>query len=82
MPSTITSWGRYPIIKGEELFFKEENDLLPYLSEKEQITPRGNARSYGDSSLGNVVVNSIKYSAVIDFQRSSRDSTLRIWPVI
>lgn len=67
MHSTITSWGRYPVIKAEEYFLKEEKDLLPFLTQKEQITPRGNARSYGDSSLGKLAINSTKYSKIVSF---------------
>ena len=55
----IYGWGRYPVEDAEVYAPLTTADIQEYLTQKKHagITPRGFGRSYGDSSLGNHVVN-------------------------
>ncbi len=71
MPSTITSWGRYPKVDAREVFFESQDDLAALIEQGTQFIPRGNARSYGDSSLNDIVATSTRRKKIIDFDTKS-----------
>ncbi len=66
----IAGWGRYPIIEAEEHFFERDAEALSFLDQQDEFIARGNARSYGDSSLGKVAINTLKYSTLLDFDEN------------
>ena len=51
-----TAWGRYPIIDATKIFFSNVKKIIPELTDKSDVIPYGNGRSYGDSALSDNVV--------------------------
>lgn len=59
----ITNWGKYPSVPGPEV-----SDIRPEsLNESSSWIPRGMGRCYGDSSLGEKMISSRRYTRMLDF---------------
>jgi len=71
MDKKLTSWGNYPVIEGKEESFVFDDQLTPLILNDQPFIPRGNARSYGDSSLGKRVISSIKYDKILSFDTTN-----------
>jgi decaprenylphospho-beta-D-ribofuranose 2-oxidase len=67
MKHQIANWGNYPVMESDEesFVFKEQLDAL--ITKKQPFIPRGNARSYGDSSLGKRTISTLKYDKILSF---------------
>lgn len=65
----IHGWGRYPQIKADLLLPSDEKELrgLSCFEKPENVTPRGLGRSYGDSSLGPVMVGTLRLDHMLNF---------------
>ena len=63
----ISSWGNYPKIKGELLNASTENEIKKIIRSSDVLIPRGNGRSYGDSSLSSSMLSMLKLNRFIDF---------------
>jgi decaprenylphospho-beta-D-ribofuranose 2-oxidase len=53
----FSSWGVYPKIKSAVFRFAKEESLKNIIATENQLIPRGNGRSYGDSALSNNVID-------------------------
>jgi len=47
----LSGWGRFPTIKTTELKPNSESELMDIIRNNKSYIPRGNGRSYGDSSI-------------------------------
>jgi decaprenylphospho-beta-D-ribofuranose 2-oxidase len=53
----ISGWGNFPVIKATVLQPVSVDEVLQLVKDHTTLIPRGNGRSYGDSSLHTVVVD-------------------------
>src|ERR1700744_1693265 len=67
MKKPLSSWGNYPVIEGDEESFVFPPQLGPLINKEQPFIPRGNGRSYGDSSLGERAISTLKYDKVLSF---------------
>ena len=52
-----TAWGMYPLIDCNRFTFKSTEALKEIIAEKTDLIPFGNGRSYGDSALGENIID-------------------------
>jgi decaprenylphospho-beta-D-ribofuranose 2-oxidase len=69
---TLTSWGQYPKIKAHVEMPSNTSALRNIIKLSTEIIPRGNGRSYGDSSLGFHVVSSLARDHVLNLNREKQ----------
>ena len=68
----LSGWGRFPKIKTTELKPNSESDLLKVLNTATSYIPRGNGRSYGDSSINkNLTVTMSKMNKFISWNQET-----------
>ncbi len=67
MRKKITNWGNYPVVESDERFFTFTEELRHLLAEKNNIIARGNARCYGDASLAENTISTLKHDKIISF---------------
>ena len=71
MKKIIYGWGRNKKILSNIHFPKNINKVSKILSSKHKIIPRGNGRSYGDSSLQeNLIISSLKLNKILSFNKT------------
>lgn len=63
----ITSWGRYPKICATVYSPTSQAATKQVIQSLQNIIPRGNGRSYGDSALGNFILSSLNRESLISF---------------
>ena len=63
----ITSWGNYPIIDSQILKFNTPAQLKAHIQANQDLIPRGNGRSYGDSALGKHIIPIKNHHLLLDF---------------
>ena len=52
-----TAWGMYPKIECKRFKFDKEAQLKHIVEEHQHLIPYGNGRSYGDSALGDTIID-------------------------
>ena len=62
----VSNWGKYPETEGEERFFTDSESIQSFLTGGKWI-PRGMGRCYGDSSLGEKMLSSLKMNRFLAF---------------
>lgn len=67
MKKSIANWGNYPVMESEEKLFSFDEQLATIIKESKQFIPRGNGRCYGDASLADETVNTLKYDKILSF---------------
>jgi FAD/FMN-containing dehydrogenase len=67
MKKQIANWGNYPVMESDEKTFSFDDQLEKLVLEKGSFIPRGNGRCYGDGSLGNKTICTLKYDKVLSF---------------
>jgi decaprenylphospho-beta-D-ribofuranose 2-oxidase len=67
----ITSWGRFLSRRAQVWRPKTEYELIEVIKSGVDITPRGNAKSYGDAALGNSVISTLALNQIIDFDEKN-----------
>jgi len=67
MKKQIANWGNYPAMESDEKSFVFENQLEELIRDNEGFIPRGNGRCYGDASLGNKTISTLKYDKILSF---------------
>lgn len=67
MKKSVTNWGKYPIITAKEKSFTQKDELSVFLKEESDIIARGLGRCYGDASLGDSIISTLKYDKVLYF---------------
>jgi decaprenylphospho-beta-D-ribofuranose 2-oxidase len=69
MKKQIANWGNYPVIEANEESFAFPEQLQELLSRGESFIPRGNGRCYGDASLANTTISTLKFDKILSFDR-------------
>ena len=67
MKRKIANWGNYPAIESDEKFFSFEEQVKELVRTSEHFIPRGNGRCYGDASLADETINTLKYDKILSF---------------
>ncbi len=70
----ISGWGNFPVIKATVLQPVSVEEVLKMVKNFPTLLPRGNGRSYGDSSLHTVVVDMKGFNKII----SETNSTIEV----
>lgn len=63
----ISGWGNFPKKNSEIISFDYEGDIKNRLADVSSLIPRGNGRSYGDSSLADTVVSCMAYNRFLEY---------------
>ncbi len=71
MKKQIANWGNYPVIESNEEFFAFPEQLQELLSRDEAFIPRGNGRCYGDASLANTTISTLKFDKILSFDKTA-----------
>jgi FAD/FMN-containing dehydrogenase len=67
MKKNIANWGNYPVMESEEGTFRTVGELKGLLDTNKAVIARGNGRCYGDASLSEVTVCTLKYDKITAF---------------
>lgn len=67
----LSSWGNYPKVQAEIYQPEEAQEISNLLLSGGTFVPRGNGRSYGDSSLGSQVISSQRLNKFLAFDKSA-----------
>ena len=67
MKRKIANWGNYPALESDEKFFSFEEQVKELVRSSEHFIPRGNGRCYGDASLADETINTLKYDKILSF---------------
>jgi FAD/FMN-containing dehydrogenase len=71
MKKQIANWGNYPVIETDEKSFAFDQQLQELFNSEKQFIPRGNGRCYGDASLADVTISTLKYDNVLSFDTAN-----------
>ena len=71
MMKAISNWGLYPVSNSNEYTFQSVNELSDYLKTSPSMIARGMGRCYGDASLSNSIVSTLKYNKFIAFDKKT-----------
>jgi decaprenylphospho-beta-D-ribofuranose 2-oxidase len=69
MKQVIANWGNYPRMESEVKSFSFDEQLKHIMVDTDHFIPRGNGRCYGDASLANKTVSTLKYNRILSFDR-------------
>ena len=67
MKRKISNWGKYPEEEVNLIYFDDKDELVAVNHSTDHIIARGNGRCYGDSSLGENVISTLKYDKILSF---------------
>lgn len=67
MKKQIANWGNYPVMESDEKSFAFEEQLHQLIKDNEGFIPRGNGRCYGDASLGDKTISTLKFDKILSF---------------
>ena len=67
MKKKIANWGNYPAMESDEKSFSFVGQLEELIKTEGSFIPRGNGRCYGDASLGDKTISTLKYDHVLSF---------------
>lgn len=65
-----TAWGMYPKIECKRFKYDNEAQLKHIVEEYRHLIPYGNGRSYGDSALGEAIIDVRQKDYFIDFDKT------------
>jgi len=71
MKKKIANWGNYPSMITDERTFSFTEELREYVRTTDSFIPRGNGRCYGDASLAERTICTIKFDKIISFDTAS-----------
>lgn len=71
MKKQIANWGNYPIITSNEESFAFHEQLQDLLLRKDSFIARGNGRCYGDASLAETTISTIKFDKILFFDTTT-----------
>ena len=71
MKKKIANWGNYPVMESNEVEFRSINELKQIVSSSTTAIARGNGRCYGDASLGDVTISTLKFDKILFFDKSN-----------
>ena len=67
MKKRIANWGNYPVKETDIGSFTFDSQLKDALKGKQNIIARGNGRCYGDASLGEHTISTLKFDKILSF---------------
>ncbi|NML20737.1 FAD-binding oxidoreductase [Pseudoflavitalea sp. G-6-1-2] len=67
MKKKIANWGNYPVMESDEQLFSFDDQLQEMIRNSEGFIPRGNGRCYGDASLAEQTINTLRYDKILGF---------------
>lgn len=71
MKKQIANWGNYPAMEADEESFVFDEQLDKLVNKQEPFIARGNGRCYGDASLGNRTISTLKYDKILSFDKQN-----------
>jgi decaprenylphospho-beta-D-ribofuranose 2-oxidase len=71
MEKRLANWGNYPAISCDESTFTQEEQVQDFISAHSSVIARGNGRCYGDASLAQHSVSTLKYDKVLEFDTAN-----------
>jgi len=71
MKRSIANWGNYPVMESDERFFSYDDQLKQLVRNSGHFIPRGNGRCYGDASLSEETINTLKYDKILSFDAAT-----------
>ncbi|WEK37713.1 MAG: FAD-binding oxidoreductase [Candidatus Pseudobacter hemicellulosilyticus] len=71
MKKVIANWGNYPAMESEEKLFSLDDQLQEAVQSSKHFIPRGNGRCYGDASLAEETLSTLKYDKILFFDTAS-----------
>jgi len=71
MKKKIANWGNYPVMESNEVEFRSINELKQIVSTSKSAIARGNGRCYGDASLGDVTISTLKFDKILFFDKAN-----------
>jgi len=67
MKRQIANWGNYPVMESDEGSFVFPEQLTELIKKEQSFIPRGNGRCYGDASLADRTISTLKYDKILSF---------------
>ena len=67
MKKQIANWGNYPVIESDEQSFVFTDQLAELINDDQSFIPRGNGRCYGDASLSETTISTLKFDKILSF---------------
>ncbi len=67
MKKNIANWGNYPVMETDERTFTLSEQLAAALPNTDHVIARGNGRCYGDASLAQTTISTLKYDKILSF---------------
>lgn len=67
MRKQLSNWGNYPVMDCEERSFSQEDQLTQFVDSHDAVIARGNGRCYGDASLAENSISTLRYDKVLAF---------------
>lgn len=71
MKKPIANWGNYPVIESDEKSFVFTEQLKKIIDTDSSFIARGNGRCYGDASLSENTISTLKYDKILSFDTES-----------
>ena len=63
----IANWGNYPVMESDEESFVFADQLSELVKKEQSFIPRGNGRCYGDASLSERTISTLKFDKILSF---------------
>ncbi|MBL7697917.1 MAG: FAD-binding oxidoreductase, partial [Chitinophagaceae bacterium] len=67
MKQKIANWGNYPRIESDVRSFSFTSQLTQLMDTTGHFIPRGNGRCYGDASLAETTISTLRYNRILSF---------------
>lgn len=67
MKQKIANWGNYPRMDSEVRSFSFTSQLTELMDGTSHFIPRGNGRCYGDASLAQTTISTLRYNRILSF---------------
>jgi len=71
MIKPIANWGNYPVIESNEESFVFDEQLDKLMSKEQPFITRGNGRCYGDASLADRTISTLKFDKILSFDATA-----------
>ncbi|MCO5949272.1 FAD-binding oxidoreductase [Mucilaginibacter flavidus] len=71
MIKPIANWGNYPVIESNEESFVFDEQLDELVSKEQPFIARGNGRCYGDASLADRTISTLKFNKILSFDAAA-----------
>jgi decaprenylphospho-beta-D-ribofuranose 2-oxidase len=65
----VSNWGRYPVVNAQTFTFRTVNELKSFVGTTSRFITRGSGLSYGDASLAPVILSTLKFNKILEFDR-------------